>query len=308
MCKTQYKILSQKKFGEGAQGAVYLTIKGKKEFLTKNPVSKKESDISKIMSSKVGPKIYDIYECKTLEQTKNITKNGDKLKIKGRFMVMEILKGMDLDDYINEDIFIEDDAKWINILINKIKKLHKLGYYHNDLSTSNVFLIFDKINEIKDVKIIDFGKTKKITKKTDKLNDYQTLLDAINMFGSHISDKIQPLIYIIDDEIESLQKGGRNKKKIGGNLKQKVKKRPKVTFADTMTVISIPKNDCPKKNRPRLRKVKLTDTEKKEDIKYLGRARRKKYKLLCSNPNHNINTKKSGFKCCSRFKVENIKD
>jgi hypothetical protein len=86
------------------------------------------------------------------------------------------------------------------------------------------------------------------------------------------------------------------------------KKRPKVTFADTMTVVSIPENDCPKKNRPRLRKVKLTDTEKKEDIKYLGRARRKKYKLLCSNPNHNINTKKSGFKCCSRFKVENIKD
>ena len=89
MCDTQYKILSDKKITEGAQGAVYLTIRGNKEYLTKNPVSKKEAEISSIMSGKVGPKIYDIYECKSLEDTKKITKNNKKLKIKGRFMVME---------------------------------------------------------------------------------------------------------------------------------------------------------------------------------------------------------------------------
>ena len=77
------------------------------------------------------------------------------------------------------------------------------------------------------------------------------------------------------------------------------KKRPTVSFAETMSVVTIPKNDCPKDKRPRLKKVALTEAEKKEDIKHLGRARRKKYKLLCRNPKHTIYSKKSGFKCCS---------
>ena len=77
------------------------------------------------------------------------------------------------------------------------------------------------------------------------------------------------------------------------------KQRPKVSFAETMTVVTIPKNDCPRDYRPRLKKVNLTEVEQKEDIKHLGRARRKKYKLLCSNPKHTIYSKKSGFKCCS---------
>ena len=221
-CNTQYKIISNKKIGEGAQGAVYLTIRGKKEYLTKNPVSKKEIELSKLMNG-IGPKVYDDYECKTLEQTKNITKDGKKLKLKGRFMVMEKLNGLDLDEYIQEEgVFIEDDDKWVITLMNKIKKMHKLGYYHNDLSTSNVFLVFDKINEIKDVKIIDFGNTKKLTKKGEE-SDYQTLLDSLYIFGSHVVDNIQPLLYELEDKLEKYKP--KKKKSIKkAILKLKVKK------------------------------------------------------------------------------------
>lgn len=223
MCDTQYKILSDKKIKGGAQGAVYLTIRGNKEYLTKNPVNKKEAEISFIMSDKIGPKIYDIYQCKNLEDTKKITKNNKKLKIKGRFMVMEKLEGLDLNDYLEEDIFIEDDEKWINTLINKIKKMHKLGYQHNDLTTSNIFIIFDKVNEVKDVKIIDFGRTRKLTKKGD-INDYKTLLTSLETFGSHIADKIEPLIYTIEEELQKLQKGGNKKIKKQELTKEDVEK------------------------------------------------------------------------------------
>lgn len=221
MCNTKYKILPNKKLGEGAQGAVYLTIKNKKEYVTKNPVSKKEAELSKIMSG-IGPKIYDIYECKTLEETKDITVNRKKLNFKGRFMVMEKLTGLDLNDYIQEEIFIEDDDKFVGDLIKKIKKMHKLGYHHNDLSTSNVFIVFDKINKVKDVRIIDFGNTKKITKKGEK-DDFKTLLESLNTFGSHVTDKIQPLIYAIEDELEKYEKP-----KIKTSIKKKVLIKKKV--------------------------------------------------------------------------------
>lgn len=69
----------------------------------------------------------------------------------------------------------------------------------------------------------------------------------------------------------------------------------------------IPKIDCPLSRRPRLKKVKLTKKEKKEEIKDIGSARRRKYKKICPNPDHSIYTTKGGFECCSRFSVKKIK-
>ena len=118
-------------------------------------------------------------------------------------MIMEKLNGLDLNDYIQEDIFIEDDDFWIQELVMKIKKIHKMGYCHNDLTTSNVFIIFNEINKVIGVRIIDFGLVKKITKKGCK-EDFETLLESLNTFGIQISDKIQPLIYLIEEVIESI--------------------------------------------------------------------------------------------------------
>jgi len=101
-------------------------------------------------------------------------------------------------------------------------------------------------------------------------------------------------------------------KKKGGNsiLKKpsrfKVTKDRTISFGETV-IKSIPKNDCHFSKRPKLKKVKLTEKEKKEEIKDVGTARRKKYKKLCPNPKHNIYTTKGGFECCSRFTVEKIK-
>jgi tRNA A-37 threonylcarbamoyl transferase component Bud32 len=205
-CNTSYKLIPNQIIGSGAQGSIYLTVKNKKKYVTKNPVSKKEAEISKILSGAIGPKVYDIYECKKYSDTKNITSNGEIIKEKGRFMVIEKLSGLDLNDYLQEeDIFIKDNDKLITLLMNKISKLHKKGFQHNDLTTSNVFIIFDKINKVKDIKIIDFGHTKKIT-KSGMIDDYKTLLESINTFGMHIMDKIEPLVFEIEDKIEKIEK------------------------------------------------------------------------------------------------------
>ena len=225
-CNTSYKIIPNQIIGSGAHGSIYLTMKDKKKkYVTKNPVNKKEAEISKIMSGTIGPKIYDLYECKTYNDTKNITSNGEKIKEKGRFMVMEKLSGLDLNDYLQEeDIFINDDDKLISLLMNKISKLHKKGFHHNDLTTSNIFIIYDKINKIKDIKIIDFGETKKITKEGE-LDDYNTLLDSINTFGVHVMDKIEPLVFEIEDKIEEIKNSRKKNKKNKKKQKKKVKKK-----------------------------------------------------------------------------------
>jgi serine/threonine protein kinase len=196
-----YKINFDKIIGSGHQGNIYET---NKQFVTKHPVSEKEIKASQKMSNIIGPKIVKVIKTKTFNETKKISLNNKEIKLKGNFMIMEKLNGLDLNDYIQEeDVFIEDDDFWIQELVIKIKKMHKLGYHHNDLTSSNIFIIFNEVNKVIGIKIIDFGKVKKISKKGMK-DDYETLLESLNTFGIHISDKIQPLIYLLEEELESI--------------------------------------------------------------------------------------------------------
>jgi serine/threonine protein kinase len=195
-----YKINFDKIIGTGHNGDVYET---NKNFLTKHPVSEKEIKISKKLSNIIGPNIVKVIKTKTFNETKKISLNNKEIKLKGNFMIMEKLNGSDLNDYIQEDIFIEDDDYWVKDLVMKIKKMHELGYHHNDLTTSNVFIIYNKVNKVIGVRIIDFGETKPITKK-GKIDDYKTLLQSIETFGFYLQDKLQPLIYALDEELEKL--------------------------------------------------------------------------------------------------------
>ena len=196
-----YKINFDKIIGTGANGDIYET---NNDFLTKYPVSEKEIKISKKLSNIIGPKIEKVIKTKTFNETKKISLNNKEIKLKGNFMIMEKLNGLDLNDYIQEEgVFIEDDDYWVKDLVMKIKKMHKLGYHHNDLTTSNIFIIYNKVNKVIGVRIIDFGETKPITKK-GKIDDYKTLLQSIETFGFYLQDKLQPLIYALDEELEKL--------------------------------------------------------------------------------------------------------
>jgi len=190
-----YKINFDKIIGTGQNGNIYET---NIDLVTKYPVTEQEIKVSMEMSKIIGPNIIKIIKTKTFDETMKISLNGKMKKIKGNFMIMEKLNGLDLNDYIQEEgVFIEDDDFWIQELIMKIKKMHKMGYNHNDLSASNIFIIFNEINKVISVKIIDFGRTT----KNKQIDDFKTLLESLYTFGIHISDKIQPLIYLLEEEV-----------------------------------------------------------------------------------------------------------
>lgn len=178
-----YKFLEL--FDQGAEGKIYLCEKNKKKYLAKVPVKSKEEKISNIMSEKVGPKIYESFDCK---------------EPKGRIMIMEKLEGVNLDKFLDEfEGFMEDDDILVELLLIKIKEMHDLNYSHNDLYPSNIYLIM-KNNKIIDVKIIDFGKSSKKTKESMK-QDYVTLIEFIYSNYPYILDMIQPLILKLEENI-----------------------------------------------------------------------------------------------------------
>ena len=187
ICK-KYKFIEL--YDKGSQGEIYLCKKNNKKYLAKVPVKKKEEKISNIMSEKIGAKIYETINC-------NIN------KIKGRVMIMEKLEGINLDRFLNEfEDFMEDDDIIVELLINKIEEMHKLGYCHNDLYPSNIYLII-KDNKVKDIKIIDFGKSSKKTKELMK-EDYNMLLEFIYDNYPHIIDMIQPLLLKLEENMEKI--------------------------------------------------------------------------------------------------------
>lgn len=191
MICNNYKFI--KLYDKGADGRVYLCEKNKKEYLAKTPIKKREEKISKIMSEVVGPKIYETLNC-----------NIKEIKENGTFMIMEKLEGVELYRYLDEiEIFIEDDDIIIKKLIEKIEKMHKLGYCHNDLFTSNIFLII-KNKKVIDVKIIDFGKSSKKTKEL-MYNDYKMLHDYIIENNFIILDRIEPLVNILEEKFQELE-------------------------------------------------------------------------------------------------------
>lgn len=186
MICNNYKFLEL--FDKGSQGEIYLCKKNKKKYLAKVPVKSKEEKISNIMSETVGPKIYETFDCK---------------KPKGRVMIMEKLEGVNFDRFLDEyEEMMEEDDILIDLLSNKIKEMHNLNYSHNDLYPSNIYIIM-KNNQVKDVKIIDFGKSSKKTKESMK-EDYNLLLEFIYDNYSYINDMIQPLLLRLEEDMEKV--------------------------------------------------------------------------------------------------------
>ena len=227
-----YKILPNKIIGYGNQGYIFLTCKKTKEFcnyVTKIPVTDLEIEVSKIMSrekikgSTLGPKIYEIFECKNKKDTKNITIDGKVLQKniitnggKCKCMVMEKLEGMDLAHVVEDpNIYIEKEI--CDLIIRKIRKMHKLGWHHGDLYAQNIFVILNK-NKIIDIKIIDYGHAKNL-KYINYIEDFKDLLNTVRRFGQYNLDNIRELINTLEEEVEI------RKKKDIKNLIQKINKK-----------------------------------------------------------------------------------
>lgn len=108
-----------------------------------------------------------------------------------------------LMEYIEEDKNIEVwDRNKLNLGIEKLEKIHKLGYYHGDFNPSNIILTKNK-----EIKIID------TQLKKDIFFNYRRYYDMITMQYDSYKEMEYPykkdIIYWIAYSIKKLKRMGR---------------------------------------------------------------------------------------------------
>jgi len=128
------------------------------------------------MSEVVGPKIYN-----------DIIRD----RLDDNYLIMEYLENyVVLTDIIEDpEYFIDEELS--NMIMEKISKMHSMGFFHNDLATCNIMVLLDDTGAPMDVKLIDFGRSKKINTKGDKLDDYKRLIKSIefNIYSGFMDKK-----------------------------------------------------------------------------------------------------------------------
>lgn len=96
-------------------------------------------------------------------------------------------------------------------------------------------------------------------------------------------------------------------KKIGRFFvkKSKPKKQRNVSFDENPVerVVSIRANDCPRLDRPKRRRVKMTPEEVLKDARS-GVMRTKKYVQVCRKKGQRVYITKNGYDCCKTFNKE----
>lgn len=169
-----------KKLGNGAFGNVYSGIKNKKKYALKVQEFDSKDDWrswrnktidqfikNRLNEYKIGkklgdhgisPKVYNKYFIYDIMNDKIIN-----------IIEMEYVKGQTLSSYENKKKLTDKEKELIN---KKIKKLHKLKIYHQDLHKENILVI--KKNKKIDFYLIDFGLShyeKDILKNMKNRND-----------------------------------------------------------------------------------------------------------------------------------------
>ena len=146
----KYEIL--RKIGEGAQGEVYLA----KDKRLGRKVAIKSLHVDLITNTVLKERF--IGEAKLLGQLSHssiVTLYDYIVDTSGYHLIMEYLKGNQLDDYINKVSGPINEIRAINIflqVLDGIHHIHKLNIVHRDIKPSNII-----IDEKDEIKLLDFG-------------------------------------------------------------------------------------------------------------------------------------------------------
>ena len=145
-----YEIL--RKIGEGAQGEVYLA----KDKRLGRKVAIKSLHVDLITNTVLKERF--IGEAKLLGQLSHssiVTLYDYIVDTSGYHLIMEYLKGNQLDDYINKVSGPINEIRAIDIflqVLDGIHHIHKLNIVHRDIKPSNII-----IDENDKIKLLDFG-------------------------------------------------------------------------------------------------------------------------------------------------------
>ena len=147
---TNYEIL--RKIGEGAQGEVYLA----KDKRLGRKVAIKSLHVDLITNTVLKERF--IGEAKLLGQLSHssiVTLYDYIVDTSGYHLIMEYLKGNQLDDYISKVSGPINEIRAIDIflqVLDGIHHIHKLNIVHRDIKPSNII-----IDENDKIKLLDFG-------------------------------------------------------------------------------------------------------------------------------------------------------
>ena len=147
---TNYEIL--RKIGEGAQGEVYLA----KDKRLGRKVAIKSLHVDLITNTVLKERF--IGEAKLLGQLSHssiVSLYDYVVDTSGYHLIMEYLKGNQLDDYINKVSGPINEIRAIDIflqVLDGIHHIHKLNIVHRDIKPSNII-----IDENDKIKLLDFG-------------------------------------------------------------------------------------------------------------------------------------------------------
>jgi predicted Ser/Thr protein kinase len=197
-CFGDYKVLHG--LGSGSFGVVYLVEKNGKKYAIKvisinfDPIFgmtsgnnlkniKNEIEITKKMGEmNIGPKLYDSYICEP---------NINKLSA---FIVMEWMTEGSLGNWLQNNKL---SKKQHESILQKIEKMHKLGYIHADLHDNNILVTKNKSKV--EFFIGDFGLSK-TTKDLIKLQEEFDIrpIQMINKNNSILHSDIAKLFIICE--------------------------------------------------------------------------------------------------------------
>ena len=179
-CLKEYK--KMKELGSGAFGNVILASKKKYKYAIKIQNTNDpeidynmEVEIAKKMGELgIGPKIYESYYCKDKE--KYIL-----------FIVQDYINGGTLGEWIENGKKFTPALK--KQLIDKVDKMHKYGFFHNDLHDRNIFIQTYK-NKKPEIFIGDFGlsKTSQTFSQGNKNRDLIMINNVLNEDDNYIDD------------------------------------------------------------------------------------------------------------------------
>ena len=144
--------------------------------------------INKASKENLTPEIYKNYLYLYQKKTEN---KKDNYSCYRNILITDYVEGVNLEDYFTTQKFTEKDLDTIKDLM---KKLHNIGIFHGDISSSNI--IYNKnYKNIKDkFKFVDFTYSKTCESiSSDSLQQNLTSLD--NMVLNHKS-KDEILAYI----------------------------------------------------------------------------------------------------------------
>ena len=145
----------------------------------------KEVNMSTIAGSiGVAPKIYDTYVCINDEDS---TCYG--------IIYMEFIQGITLTNYLDKIHSQNNKNKLRKLLEEKIIKLHTAGIMHNDLHSDNVMVILDSNDQLKDIKMIDFGFSQYIKDYVYLRNHQRLNYDLFHFSREYIYNELSNLIY-----------------------------------------------------------------------------------------------------------------